>query len=234
VQEQLSLPEMLSFLKKVDDETWGKYAVSREPLRNRIPETRKIEMIRGSIRCGEEYAGRILRENGNVSPREIAEQFGLSVRFSDLPMTDKRVLFAQFTPPNQIEIMQEPMKEYKTVLEGATAEDCSRLPTVEKIQNILLGHEIFHYLEDRDEKEIYTRTEKIRLWHFLCFQNNSTVGALSEIAGMAFTKSLNCLSYSPFLLDVLLFFGYNPDEARNIYRDVKSIFMARNEETRNW
>lgn len=134
---------MLSFLKKVDDETWGKYAVSREPLRNRIPETRKIEMIRGSIRCGEEYAGRILRENGNVSPREIAEQFGLSVRFSDLPMTDKRVLFAQFTPPNQIEIMQEPMKEYKTVLEGATAEDCSRLPTVEKIQIFCLDTKFF-------------------------------------------------------------------------------------------
>lgn len=225
---------LLPALKGIDNETWGEYAFSRELLRDRIPESKKIEMIQKSIRCGEEYADRIQKETGKKEPWNIAEQLGLKVDDSDLPAGVKRVLFAQFTPPNQIEIMREPLEKYKAVLAGLQGEQAKRLPAEEEIRGILLGHEIFHFLEERDSLSIYTRTERIRLWHFWRFQNCSTVGALGEIAGMAFTEKLNCLSYSPFLLDVLLFFGYNPDGAGSICRDIQQILDRRNPKTRNW
>jgi len=227
VKINMSLSSMMSSLRDIDDEIWGEYAFSRDILRDRIPEEKKFEYISNSIRCGEEYADRILQETGQSGPREIANCLGLHVIPSDLPMTSKRVLFAQYTPPDQIEILQEPLAKYKAVLAHATEEESAQLVAESEIRNVLLGHEIFHFLEDRYEDEIYTRTEKIRLWRILNFKNDSTVRALGEIAGMAFSKRLNHITYSPFLLDVLLFFGYNPEGANNIYQDIMAISQSK-------
>lgn len=220
VKRDISLDEMAANLRAVGDGTWGRYAFSRDFLRDRVPDERKEEMIRNSVRCGGEYADRIARETGESAPRAIARRLGLSVLSGDLPMAGKRVLFAQFTPPDRIEIMREPIEKYRAVLLKMDGEETGRLPGEREVSDVLLGHEIFHFLEDRDEDKIYTRTEKITLWRFLNFRNESTVEALGEIAAMAFTKKLNRLVYSPFLLDVLLFFGYNPEGARSIYRNV--------------
>jgi hypothetical protein len=221
--DNISLSNMLSDLCKIDDEEWGQYAFSRDILKDRIPNEEKREMIGKSIQCGYEYADKILQETGLITPSEIAKQLGLHVMSNDLPMTGKRVLFAQFTPPDQIEISQEPVEKYKTILAGSTEEKSDLLITESEIHNLLLGHEIFHFLEDQYKDEIYTRTKKIQLWHILNFKNDSTIRALGEIAGMAFSKRLNHIAYSPFLLDVLLFFGYNPEGAKNIYRDIMGI-----------
>lgn len=233
-EEPLSLQEMLSALKEVDGETWGRYALSRDPLQGRIPEEAKSEMIRRSIHCGNEYAALVLKNFGSVSPQKAAEQLDLDVQLRDGSVAENRLLFAQFTPPNRIELMRGPLEKYRLVLENTAQSERSCLPAVETVRDVLLGHEIFHYLEERNKATIYTRTEKIRLWHLLCFKNDSTIEALSEIAGMAFTKKLNNLIYSPFVLDVLLFFGYNSNKARNIFYHIKDVMAAQNEGARNW
>lgn len=220
VKKEIPLVEMIEDLRAVGDGTWGRYAFSRDLLRDRVPDEKKAEMIARSVRCGEEYADRAVRETGQSAPEEIARRLGLNVLPGETPMTAKRALFAQFTPPDRIEIMREPLERYRDVLARPEEAEASRLPGAEEVFRLLLGHEIFHFLEDRHEEEIYTRTEKITLWSVLGFRNRSTVGALGEIAGMAFTKRLNHVAYSPFLLDVLLFFGYNPEGARSIYRTV--------------
>ena len=230
----LSLQEMLTALKNVDGDAWGRYALSRDPLQGRIPEDAKSEMIHRSIDCGNKYAALILKQFGSVSPQKAAEQLNLDVQLCDGTMSEKRLLFAQFTPPNRIELMRGPLEKYRLVLENTAQNERGYLPEIETVRDILLGHEIFHYLEERDQATIYTRTEKIRLWHFLCFKNDSTIEALSEIAGMAFTKKLNNLVYSPFLLDVLLFFGYNSNKARDIFYHIKDVMAVQNEGTRNW
>lgn len=223
IKSNVSLSNMISDLRRIDDKTWGEYAFSRDILKDRVPYEKRSEMIEKSIRCGEKYAERVLQETGQSEPHEIARHLGLHVMSSDLAMTGKRVLFAQYTPPDQIEISQEPVEKYKTILAEATEEESDPLLTESEIHSILLGHEIFHFVEDRYEGEIYTRTEKIQLWHILHFKNYSTIRALGEIAGMAFSKRLNHTAYSPFLLDVLLFFGYNPEEAKSIYQNIMEI-----------
>jgi hypothetical protein len=221
--DSMSLNNMISDLSKIDDETWGAYAFSRDILKDRVPQEKKCEMIVKSIQCGNEYADKILQETGQITPQEIAKHLGLHIMSSNFPMTGKRVLFAQFTPPDHIEISQEPVEKYKIFLAGLAEEKFDLLITDSEIYNLLLGHEIFHFLEEQYKDEIYTRTEKIQLWHILNFKNDSTIRALGEIAGMAFSKRLNHIAYSPFLLDVLLFFGYNPEGAKNIYRDIMGI-----------
>lgn len=55
---------------------------------------------------------------------------------------------------------------------------------------VLLAHELFHLVEERHKKEIYTHTEKIELWHVGLCVNRSNVIAFSEIAAMAFAAEI--------------------------------------------
>ena len=218
-----TLAEMMASLREVDGESWGMYAFSRDILRDRIPADRKPEMIASSIRCGEEYAQRVQRETGESTPDGIAAYYGLHVTSASLPMTDRRVLFASYTPPDDIVILREPLEKYSAMLAGLRAEDSARLPTEAEVRSVLLGHELFHYVEEQHSEEIYTRTEKIRLWKILGLENNSAIRALGEIASMAFSKELNRIAYFPFILDVLLFFGYHEESARSIYRNIMDM-----------
>jgi hypothetical protein len=219
MQEQLSLSEMIGKLLQVDDERWGLYAFSRDILKERIPTEKKIEMIKKAMDCGREYAQRIISECGSSEVYTIAEKLKLNIVFQNAMMTGKRILFACYTPPDKIEIMTEPVNKAVDLIskdESVLIEYFQK----DSIMNIILGHEIFHYIEDQFEQEIYTRTEKILLWNFLGFKNCSTIRSLSEIGAMAFTKELNVLKYSPFILDILLYYGYDSSNAEKIFHDV--------------
>lgn len=214
--EDMSLRKMMMGLTAVDDMTWGMYAFSRDALRDKVSCARKKEMIEKSICCGYGAADKIMDQMGTSNPREIAGMLGLRVEYLDKGQIADRVLFALFTPPGLIQIMREPMDK---AVKGGSLDGFT---TREQLEDLILGHEIFHYLEEEDDG-IYTRTEKIRLWKILGFENRSTIRALSEIAGMYFSKKLNGFPYSPFALDILLYYNYNSETALNMYREVAEI-----------
>ena len=88
------------------------------------------------------------------------------------------------------------------------------------IAKLLIGHELFHYVEEQYKKEIWTRTYKIELWAPKFLHNRSTVGILGEIAAMAFTQELNRLPYSPYVMDAFLVYGYSPEAASGLYEEM--------------
>lgn len=222
MQEYNSLEKMIHNLLQLDDEAWGMYAFSRELLKNRIQTKEKAEMIAKANRCGKEYAHRTMKEFGCSDIRTLAEKQKIKVSYQDVSMSGKRVLFACFTPPDEIQIMKEPVqKATQLILEQAP--NLVELFTQDGIIDTIVGHEIYHFVEEQFEQEIYTRTEKILLWKFLGFKNYSTIRTLGEIGAMAFTKELNGLQYSPFLLDFLLYYSYDSSGANNIYRDILGI-----------
>ncbi|MDF2908852.1 MAG: hypothetical protein K0R34_4173 [Herbinix sp.] len=217
--ENVGLEEMLHDLLEMDDDTWGLYAFTREILNKRIQPDQKLDMIAKANACGKEYAHLVMQETGSKDIPTIADHFKLKVEFHDTSMIGKRVLFARFTPPVQIEIMKEPILRAVAKL----SEDDSIL--VEHFQqndiiDIILGHEVFHFIEEEHLHRIYTRTEKILLWKFMGFENRSVIRTLGEIGAMAFVRELMGLSYSPFILDVLLYYCYDPASAEKIYQDV--------------
>ncbi|MGN0983321.1 MAG: hypothetical protein ACI4OI_00645, partial [Gemmiger sp.] len=88
------------------------------------------------------------------------------------------------------------------------------------ITRLLLGHELFHYVEERYKKEIWTRTYRLRLWQIGPIHNDSGVMVLGEIAAMAFTQELNELRYSPYVMDAYLVYGYSPEAASALYEEM--------------
>ncbi|MBE7721405.1 MAG: hypothetical protein E7243_18100 [Lacrimispora celerecrescens] len=212
---EMILREMAEGLAQVNDLSWGMYAFSRDILRDKISEAEKKRMIELAICCGYEMADKVMSSLGTWDPWELAEKLKLKVEYADRGQIADRVLFALFTPPDQIQIMKEPIE---LAAESGLPEG---LLTMDQIKSLILGHEIFHYLEE-EEEGIYTRREKVVLWRLLGYKSESTVRALSEIAGMYFSKKINGFLYSPFALDILLYYNYNSNEALKMYREVLS------------
>lgn len=226
MQDNIALQDMIQNLLLVDDETWGLYAFSRELLIKRIQPDQITEMIAKAIACGKEYAQKVIHEYGCCDVRKILDKLKLKIEFQGASMIGKQVLFARFTPPDKIEVMEEPVHQAVSFIHKKAPILVDHFQQ-NGIMNTILGHELFHFIEEQNEQRIYTRTEKILLWNFLGFKNYSVIRTLGEIGAMAFTKELNGLDYSPFILDVLLYYGYDSSNAEKIYRSVLSNMVRK-------
>ena len=128
------------------------------------------------------------------------------------------MLFAQFVQPDEITIFTDCIAKAQRIYKVC---GCPLLEA-EKLTSVLLSHELFHAVEERYEKEIYTRTEKVELWR-RPFSNRSSIICLSEIAAMAFAAQMTGIEVSPYMLDVLLVYAYDQNAAWGLYEEVCSL-----------
>ena len=227
-----TLPGMMRALGDVDDLAWGRYILDTDMLRDKIKEDEADVLIAGAQECGREWADRVVRQYGSRDPIEIAAQLGVSVGSNTAPMSGRRALFAQYVPGNadnssyagRIEVMSDPLNRYgilrNQLVEGDPSVD-DLLPTPVYIRTLLLAHELFHALEDRNESSIYTRTTTISLWKICGKENRSTVRSLGEIGAGAFAQALIGSSFCPFALDILMMWAYDSATSQAIYDAVR-------------
>lgn len=219
--EALPLDMMLEDLTKLDDTAWGKYAFSRDPLRHKFTADQIEELTRKANACGREYAEKVLKEYHTADPSALAERLGLEIEDPDRPSGVARITFAEYIEPNHINIYQDTFAKAKPYFEDERIH--ALLGENFNLRNLLIAHEIFHHLEELNQKEIFTRTEKIDLWTIKPFKNRSPISCLGEIAGMQFAKTLLQMDYSPFVMDVFLVYGYGKEVSSNLYREIIKI-----------
>lgn len=213
------IKKMLEDIRKVTDDKWGVYAFRREPLRGKFTEEERASLIERANECGRTIASTIRGENTESSVYEIAEKLGIEVDYPDKPVGGGHIIFAQFVHPNKVSIFKDSIDKSINLIKKEKLE--SFFDGV-NIEEILLAHEIFHFIEENNE-DIYSRSEKVRLWKIGPFKNDSDIVCLGEIAGMAFAKELLKLQFSPYVLDVFLVFLYYPEVAFGLYKEIMSI-----------
>ena len=123
-------------------------------------------------------------------------------------------MFAQFIQPDEITVFTDCLDK------AAALGDI--LPPRERLMDILLAHELFHAVEERNPDKIFTRTEKIELWR-KPFSNKSGIVCLSEIAAMAFARELLGLSFNPYARDGLLVWPDDAVAARELYEEIHDL-----------
>ena len=218
----LPIRSRIEELLKLDDESFGFYAWSREPLERKFSMEQKRNYIQRATECGIEEARWLKTEYGAGEPDVIAKKLGLKVETPEMPVGGGHVIFAQYVEPDEITIFMDAVNRAELLMEKQGLGDLfPNLP----VYQLLLAHEIFHAVEYRNRDSIFTRTEKIELWR-KPFSNRSEIIALSEIAGMAFARELLGLSFSPYMFDVLLMYGYHEEAATAIYEEIKEIAAA--------
>ncbi len=208
--------QIVKDLCEIPEEEWGEYAFSREPLRGKFNKEQRTELTRQAIACGREYASKLQEEYHTADPQVLAGKLGMIVDYPEMPQNASRVLFAEFREPKTIHIYMDGVNKGRQLLDEPGVLEA--LGDV-NIGKLLLGHELFHFVEEKYKKEIWTQTYKIELWH-KPFHNRSSVIVLGEIAAMAFTRALNDLSYSPYVMDAYLVYGYSPEAASGLYEEM--------------
>ena len=215
------LETMLADLTAIPPLEWYPYVFSREPLNGKFSDEQRRKWMEKAWECGEEYAEKIAAEFGTENPVLLANAMKMKVEYPTLPEKTDRVLFAEFREPDNIRIYMDAVKKADKLL----TDDRIREILTDKlnVSKLLLAHELFHYVEEKYKKEIYTQQEKIRLWSLGPVHNDSTIYALGEIAAMGFAAKLNDLPYAPWVLDVFLVYGYSENEAYGLYDEIMTF-----------
>jgi len=212
-----TLKEMITCLRDVSDIAWGRYAFKNEMLKDKIPVERRDEMTRDAMICGEQWAQRMIMQTNTTDAQTMLESLGLELAEKDMDMLKMpRQLFAQYIPDKRVEIMTQPISLYSEMYEP-------EFPEPAQVRSLLIAHEMFHYIEELNKDEIYSRTEKVCLWKIFNFKWESTVRTVGEIAAMSFAKKLTGADYSPYMLDIILLYSYKADLAVRVFQRIMEI-----------
>lgn len=221
-----TIGEMLEGLTGLTCQQWGGYAFYHEPLERKFSPEQKVEYTRKANACGEEEAEKILLEYPGKRIREIAEEMEFTVKTPKTPTGGGHVIFAQYVEPKEITVFMDCVEKAEELIEK---EGLQRFLPDFDLNEVLMAHELFHGIEYRNKKQIFTQTEKIELWR-RPFSNKSKILCLSEIAAMAFAKRMTGISCSPYVLDVLLMYCYNEEAAEALYEEILEATGVRERE----
>jgi len=154
------------------------------------------------------------------NPNILAEKLGLRVEYPDKPQSLARVLFAEFEDPDRIFIYMDGVQRGRDLL----ADTCvGTLLGNPKLTEVLLAHEIFHYVEQQNKNEIWTKNYRMDMSIAKIFRQRVGVAVLSEIAAMGFAGYLTSLPYLPYVMDAFLVYGYSPQAASALYEEMMKL-----------
>ena len=208
--------EMITELVGLNELHWGGYAFYHEPLERKFNPEQKESYIRKANACGVQEAKKLTEKYPTESAGAIAKELGFDVKTPTTPTGGGHVIFAQYVEPNHITIFRDCVEKAEALIREEGLEDI--LPDLD-LMEVLLAHELFHGVEYRSRKQIYTQTEKVELWR-RPFSNKSRIICLSEMAAMAFAKEMVGIRFSPYVLDVLLMYSYNTEAAEALYEEI--------------
>ena len=208
--------DMVAGLEEISDTTWGHFAFKKEITRNKIDNEKRLEMIEKSIDCGYSVAKDIKNKFGNISPQELAKSLKIDVRKVEGGISGNHILFATYSFPDKITLMKDVFKL------AENDSEISEFISERQIEDLILAHEIFHFLEQHDEN-IYSRKTTVPLWKLFFYEHKSQVRANSEIAAMCFAKAYNNFNLSCFALDIIIYYAYNQQGSRDMYGEVMEL-----------
>ncbi len=209
---------IMSDVCRLPDDAWTDYAFMREPLNGRLNERRRHEFMALAQACGTEWARRLSTEFRTSVPARIAEGLGVSVEYRRMPHGQDRVLFAEFVEPDGIYLYEDALGRAQELLSQPEVREAvgPKLRT----RSLLIGHEVFHAVELRHQDEMWTETFRIDTLGLGPFHNRSCLVVLSEIAAMAFARTLLDLPYSSYVMDILMTYAYSPKAGTSLYDEV--------------
>lgn len=210
------MKDFVEQLIRLDDMEWGAYAFSRDPLNGKLSDALRSEMIAGANLCGVEEAKKLRERFGSASIKEYGKKLNLKISYEESDGSDNYIVFAKFNYPDKVTIYRGNIEKV-TKLIGEN--DLGDLLEHVDVENMLLAHEMFHYLEEQN-KEIYTRTTKIQLWKLGPLKNNSSLMAVGEIGAMAFARELLGISYSPYVFDTVMLYPHDEKKTQNLVDEI--------------
>lgn len=214
------MKEFVENLFLLKEQEWGRYAFGREPLVGKLTPEQLQSYYLNASECGIQLARSIRSKYAGKSAKECAEIEGAKVQVEDIKQDGLQTIFATFVEPDVITIFKDNADKTDELIKAeGLAERLGNVDTAD----LLLAHELFHFLELR-LPDIYTRQKHMTLFKIWKFENKSRLMCLEEVGAMAFAKEFTGLKCSPYLYDVMMLYVCNPQKAKKQYDNMMEFF----------
>lgn len=195
------------------ESVWVSYAKSRDPLTRRVSLEAYTSYYHAAHQCGMDLAHQMRQQWGDISCQELAEKLGVRVERLPMPDGDGMLTFACYQEPDLIQVFTDNAVATETLIRESGGSEF--LGDVD-ICEMLLAHELFHALQERDPS-LYVNQKHVRLWKIGPFKRDSRLLSLEEVAAMAFAKEMLRMSANPYLYDVLMLLPQATAQAKQLY-----------------
>lgn len=194
------------------DNKYDEYLLLQDHLYNKIPDNQRFDLIRQAVECGKKAAENIK----TTSLWEYCRQEGITIDFfqEEIKVENFRFVLAEFQLPNHIRINQSLLQIAKPLL---LTQDFLKN---QQVSEILLAHELYHYLEN--QQQLFT-VQKQLSYRTGPFKRRARLYSLSEIAAMNFAREYFGLSFSPVILNIFLIYPIAPEHAEYLVRQLLVI-----------
>ncbi|MNJ38467.1 hypothetical protein D3C77_333140 [compost metagenome] len=183
----------------LSDEVLACAELAQDPLFHKISKNRIPYYVRASLDRGKQMAGNYT----GASIRTLCQREGLRYEISGKSGKFHHVSFrAQIDfakNPPEIIVYSSSLSEMQQALETILGHEES--PDMDRLIDIHLAHEFYHYLEYKAGRFTNELLEPIEVLRLGFYTKRSSVVKCSEIAAHAFCKELIGLPYLPNLLD---------------------------------
>jgi hypothetical protein len=192
----VSIREVIDVLS---DEMLACAEIEQDPLFHRIPKEQIPYYVRSSLDMGRQMAAGYM----GTSVRSLCQREGLKHEITSKSGKFHNVSFrAQIDfakDPPEIMIYSSSLSEMQQALETVMGHQES--PDLDRLIDIHLAHEFYHYLEYKSGRFTNELLEPIDVLKLGFYTKRSSVVKCSEIAAHAFCKEIMGLPYLPNLLD---------------------------------
>lgn len=202
-------------LMDLPDEVFGRYLFSQDPLKGKVSNEKKKEIFQNAKKCGIEMSRELKQTYGECTIDEYINKLNIELTYKESHNGLEYIYFGTYQKPNKMTIYSDNIQKGKDL---AVKEKISNLEETH-LQDIVKAHELFHHFEE-ERKNLYVNTNKITLWRLGKYEHKSKLVSQAEIASMAFAKDLLNLNFSPNVLDVLLLYPHNKEQAEQVYKNI--------------
>ncbi len=215
----MDLKKSIKNLMNLSDRDFGNYLVSTDPIEGKVTKELREEIIEKSLQCGYDEVEKIRKKTGTlfgeIDVFLLAKELGLTVKVEKTQNALDYIYFGTYEEPGIVTLYEDNIKKGEELVSNYKIQELHG----RNLMDIILAHEIFHFIEAKDN-ELFVNTFRIKLWKLGPYTHTSGLICTGEIAGMAFARKLLNLKFCPNLLDVLLLYPHDKEQAESVYNQI--------------
>ncbi len=195
------MQNLIETIAAVHDSAWYSRVLKNQPAACGLSKEEEQEILFCSMQTAEKYAAEMKKDYGTVSGVVLADILGLNIKRTEEELRKPFLYMGLYEPEEGTVILND---STLNAIKGFIKEHgLMEVIREEALEETVLFHEIFHWLED-NTPGIYTRSKMLKRPVWKLFPRSRGLDGAGEVGAIHFSKIMSGISYSPCLYEMCL------------------------------
>lgn len=206
----MNVKEKVIELIKIPNDALSLYLLNQDRFKHKLSLETKKDIIVQSINEGTIQAQLLRQKYPKYQVKDLIEALDIKLVYLNETNPEDYIMLAHYFD-NTITLYQENINKLTLFIKELDIDILNHI----NITDIILAHELYHYLEDQNQ-DLYTNNVKVKLFKY--FKKTVSISSACEIGAMAFAQSLLDLSFSPIIFSYPTIYIFNPLNSEPLYQ----------------